>query len=58
MMAVTIHELLSVSAVIVIPGAVVWTNTLVRLGKLETRAEAKEKRLERIEEKLDKLLNR
>lgn len=57
MMSINLNTLLSILAVLVIPAIFAWQSLLIKVAKLEARADAKDEHLERIENKIDKLID-
>lgn len=55
---VSFPVLVSVCAVFVIPGAAAWVTMAVKLGRLDAHRDNHDQRLERIENKLDKLIEK
>lgn len=48
--------LLATISAIIVPTLIGWATILIKIAKLEARADAKDEHLERIESKLDKLI--
>lgn len=57
-MMVSLQTLLTVAGVIVLPGAAFTANLLVRVAKLEAEGSMRKEHLDRIEQKLDRLIEK